>query len=234
MIIKNSFFSKLTVALVIFLLVSCAPLKKYKGSVQGWEADIRKFEQLDSANDYPDDAILFMGSSSIRLWSSLAEDMEPYHVIQRGFGGSKISDVAWYTPRIVYPHKCQAVVLFVANDITGSDEDKTPAEIARLFQYIVRTIHKKQPGLPVFYIEITPTESRWKVWPKIQEGNKLIKNLSQKLPDVYFIETAGSFLNSNGKPEPSLFLKDKLHLNAEGYKIWKRIIKQSLDSVLKK
>jgi hypothetical protein len=112
--------------LVLFFVYSCSPLNKYKESVKGWETDIRSFEHQDSITRYPDDAILFMGSSSIRLWSTLQEDMKPYHTIQRGFGGSKISDVAWYTPRIVYPHKVQAVVIFVANDITGSDEDKTP------------------------------------------------------------------------------------------------------------
>lgn len=231
---KNIPASYLTTTLLVLFIVSCSPLKKYKNSVQGWEADIRKFEQLDSIHKYPDDAILFMGSSSIRLWNSLEEDMKPYKVIQRGFGGSKFSDVAWYTPRIVYPHKCKAVVIFVANDIVGSDEDKTPAEVASLFSYTVKTIRKKLPEVPVFYIQVTPTERRWNVWPKIQEGNMLIKNLSARLYKVYYIETADKFLNPEGKPRQELFIKDKLHLNEDGYKVWTGIIKHELDAVLKK
>ena len=231
---KNTFASVLTTTLLLLFIVSCSPLKKYKNSVQGWEADIRKFEYLDSVQQYPADAILFMGSSSIRLWNTLSEDMKPYNVIQRGFGGSKFSDVAWYTPRIVYPHKCQAVVIFVANDIVGSDEDKTPAEVASLFSYTVRKIRRKLPDVPVFYIQVTPTERRWSVWPKIQEGNALIRDLSTKLRNVHYIETADYFLNQEGKPRQDLFIKDKLHLNEEGYKVWTRVIKNNLDAVLKK
>ena len=220
--------------LLIAFLISCSPLNKYKDSVKGWEADIRKFEQLDSIQKYPDDAVLFMGSSSIRLWNTLQDDMKPYSVIQRGFGGSRISDVAWYTPRIVYPHKCKAIVIFVANDIIGSDQDKSPEEVAELFRNIVKTIRKKLPETPVFYIEVTPTESRWKVWPKIQEGNMLVKQQCEKFQNVYFIETASFFLNNEGKPKTNLFIKDNLHLNPEGYKTWTSIIKRNLDDVLKK
>lgn len=231
-ILSLAFTTVVTVSLVLFY--ACSPLKKYKTSVQQWEGDIRKFEQLDSTSYYRHDAILFMGSSSIRLWNTLPDDMRPYYVIQRGFGGSKLSDVAWYTPRIVYPHEVQAVVIYVGNDITGSDQDKTPQEVAGLFRYIVKTIRKKMPETPIFYIEITPTESRWKVWNKIQEGNSLVKQQCAMLHNVYFIEAADNFLNQEGKPNAFLFQKDKLHLNAEGYRIWSGIIKKNLDNVLKK
>lgn len=231
---KFSILLNSTIVLVLIsFILSCSPLQKYKSQVSGWEPDIQKFEQLDKTETYPDDAILFMGSSSIRLWNSLQEDMQPYHTIQRGFGGAKISDVAWYTPRIVYPHKCKAVVIFIANDITGSDDDKTPQEIAGLFRYIVKTIRKEQPSTPVFYIQVTPTESRWTVWPTIQEGNTLIKKQCEALSNVHFIETEKYFLDEDGKPKSSLFIDDRLHLNRDGYKVWTGVIKQNLDSILK-
>lgn len=221
------------IALALSIVFSCSPLKEYKLSAKKWEADIQKFEKLDSVEKYPANAVLFMGSSSIRLWSTLPEDMKPYHVIQRGFGGAKISDLAYYTPRIVYPHQCSAIVMFVANDITGSTDDKTPQEVASLFTYIVKTIRKKLPETPVFYIEVTPTESRWKVWSKISEGNSLIKKQTESLHKVYFIKTADAFLNSEGKPDAGLFLDDKLHLNEQGYKVWTTLIKNELNRVLK-
>lgn len=227
-------FNSFVCLVFLSFILSCSPVNKYKSHVSGWEPDIKKFEQLDKTETYPDDAILFMGSSSIRLWNTLQEDMQPYHTIQRGFGGAKISDVAWYTPRIVYPHKCKAIVIFIANDITGSDEDKTPQEVAGLFRYIVKTIHKKLPQTPIFYIQVTPTESRWSVWPKIQEGNALVKKQCESLSNVHFIETEKYFMNEEGKPKPSLFLDDRLHLNKEGYQVWTGVIKQNLDSVLKK
>lgn len=118
--------------ILLLLLVSCSPLRKYQDlpEVKAWETEIVKFEVSDRKETYPNDAILFAGSSSIKLWSTLAEDMSPYPVIQRGFGGSRLSDLAVYAERIFKPHPCRAIVLFVANDISGSDRDKSPDEVA--------------------------------------------------------------------------------------------------------
>src|SRR5512133_2165225 len=167
---------KYLLLLVSFAILSCSPVSKYKSlpEVKSWENDIQKFEQLDKSETYPKNAILFAGSSSIRLWSSLEKDMAPYAVIQRGFGGSKLSDLAVYANRIFDPHPCSAIVLFVANDITGSDQDKSPREVAILFRNILKTIRKSHPETPVFWIEITPTTLRWKVWPEIQKANHMI------------------------------------------------------------
>ena len=122
--------------LISFAVLSCSPVKKYKDlpEVQAWENDIQKFEQLDKSEKYSDDAILFAGSSSIRLWSTLGKDMSPYPVIQRGYGGAKLSDFAVYADRIFAPHPCRAIVIFIANDITGSESDKSPKEVAALVQ----------------------------------------------------------------------------------------------------
>jgi hypothetical protein len=99
---------KYLILVICFILLSCSPVRKYQSlpEVKFWEKDIEKFEQLDKSEKYPDDAILFAGSSSIRLWASLEEDMSPYHVIQRGYGGAKLSDFAVYAQRIFNPHKC--------------------------------------------------------------------------------------------------------------------------------
>ena len=113
-------------------MFACSPLGKYRNlpEVKSWENDIKNFEQLDNTEKYQDDAILFAGSSSIRLWTTLEKDMAPYHVIQRGYGGAKLSDFAVYARRIFDPHPCKAIVIFVANDITGTEQDKTPEEVA--------------------------------------------------------------------------------------------------------
>ena len=119
---------------ILFLLISCSPLRLYQQlpEVKTWENDIRKFEQLDSIKTYPENALLFAGSSSILLWSTLAQDMAPYPVIQRGYGGAKLSDFVVYAKRIIYPHLCRAIVIFIANDITGGEKDKKPEEVAKL------------------------------------------------------------------------------------------------------
>lgn len=215
-------------------LASCSPLKEYRQSpeVKAWEPEIRKFEHLDSTVVYGHDAILFVGSSSIRLWSDIAADMAPYQVIQRGFGGSKLSDVAVYAERIIYPHPCRAVVLFVANDITGGESDKSPEEVARLARYVVRTVHTRFPGTPVCWISTTPTPLRWKVWNNIKQANALIRQLERNDRQFHFIDTEEAFLNEKGLPKEELFLSDNLHLNRDGYAIWAALIKAQLNTVL--
>ncbi|HLP73423.1 MAG TPA: glycerophosphodiester phosphodiesterase family protein [Bacteroidales bacterium] len=220
--------------LILLIFAACSPVKKYQSTpeVQGWEDDIRKFEQLDETEKYPGNSILFTGSSSIRLWSTLEKDMAPYNVIQRGFGGSKLSDFAVYARRIVDPHPCSAVVIFIANDITGSENDKTPAEVAALFKYSLSLIRKTHPSTPVFWIEVTPTPLRWKAWPKIREANSMIQDFCRKHENTYFISTSTEFLNPEGTPIRQYFRDDKLHLNEEGYKVWSGIIKNEISKVV--
>ena len=224
------------ILIFLFLVISCSPLKDYTGrpEITKWEADVEKFEALDRTETYPDDAIMFAGSSSIRLWSTLKLDMAPYNVIQRGYGGAMLSDYAVYAGRIFSPHKCSALVFFIANDITGGTSDKSPEEVVKLFSYIHRTFRKTNPGKPVFYIAVTPTRLRWKAWPEIVRANDLVKEWCDHHRDTYFIRTDTAFLNSSGEPREELFIQDKLHLNAVGYKIWTQIIKGEIDKVLKK
>jgi lysophospholipase L1-like esterase len=219
---------------LLVMLAACSPLKDYRQSpeVKAWEPEIRRFEHLDSTSVYGNDAILFVGSSSIRLWFNIAADMAPYPVIQRGFGGSKLSDVATYAKRIIYPHPCRAVVFFVANDITGSESDKTPEEVARLAAYVVKTVHARFPGTPVFWISTTPTASRWQVWEQIKQANALIEKLEKRDRNFHYIATEQAFLNDKGMPREELFLTDRLHLNRDGYAIWAALIKAELNSVL--
>ncbi len=216
-------------------LASCNVSRKYTAEAsKTWEKDILKFEQQDKSEKDPDNAIFFAGSSSIRLWSTLKEDVAPYPVIQRGFGGSKFSDLAVYAKRIIYPHQFRALVIFEANDITGSKTDKSPEEVVKLFRNIVSTVRKKYADQPIFLLEITPTKSRWAVWPTVKQTNQMLKETCSKLHNTYFIETASAYLNNDGKPREELFIKDMLHQNHDGYIIWGDLVKKKLDDVLPK
>lgn len=220
--------------LIILVSLSCAPLSKYSElpEVKAWESDIEKFELLDVTKSYPSDAILFAGSSSIRLWSTIGKDMMPYNVIQRGYGGAKLSDFAVYADRIIYPHPCKAIVIFIANDISGNENDKSPLEVSQLFRKTLYIIRRKFTDTPVFWISVTPTPSRWSVWPEIKEANGMIKEFCESHRNTYFIDTEKYFLNSSGLPRSELFIEDKLHLNDEGYRTWSGIIRNELNNVL--
>lgn len=190
------------------------------------------FESEDRAQGYPERSILFIGSSSIRLWSTLAEDMAPYKTIKRGFGGSSLPDVIFYADRILERHMPCAVVLFVANDITGSSGDKSPQEVAKDYAQLIHIIRKRCPSVPVFVVAITPTGSRWKVWPQIQRANEEISEMVKQFTGVAFIPTEKYFLKENGQPDEKLFIGDQLHLSASGYAVWTSVIRPYLDKAM--
>ena len=220
--------------LILWLLYAfiCFPSIAQSSETDVWEKDIRKFEHLDSVETYPANAVLFAGSSSIRLWSSLASDMAPYPVIQRGYGGARLTDFSVFAERIIYPHPCRAIVLFVANDITGSEMDKSPEEVRDLFLNVLNTIREKFPDIPVFWIAITPTRLRWNAWPQIEKANILIQKACKKNKNTYFISTENVFLNSSGLPKDELFRTDHLHLNEDGYVVWTSVIRKELEKVI--
>jgi hypothetical protein len=222
--------------LVSLAVLSCSTVNRYYSlpEVKAWETDIQKFELLDKNETYSKEAILFAGSSSIRLWATLEKDMAPYPVIQRGYGGAKLSDFDFYADRIFRQHMCKAIVIFIANDITGSKEDKSPEEVASLFKNLLKIIRKSHPLTPVFWIAITPTGSRWPVWNEIQKANALIENICKQGNNTYFIRTDYAFLDDNGLPLKEYFIEDQLHLNELGYEIWTKIIKKDLDLILNK
>lgn len=218
---------------ILFLLTSCATKRTSLQGLEKWEKDITDFEKLDQTEKYADNALLFVGSSSIRLWSTIKDEMAPYPIIQRGFGGSNSPAVLAYIQRIVYPHPFSAIVIFIANDITGSPTDLTPKESADNFRNIVKSIRTRYKKQPVFIVEITPCQSRWKKWPAIQQNNARLEAFCKKGKNLYFIETAQNFLNEKGEPRNELFRDDHLHLNREGYKVWGGLIKHEVDKRLK-
>lgn len=198
-----------------------------------WESEMLEFEALDRENNYPPESILFTGSSSIRLWDTLEQDMTPYPVIKRGFGGSKMTDVLHYADRYIDVHTFRAVVIFVANDIQGDSGDRSPEEVRDLFRDFILTIRSYNKEAPVFIIAITSTNSRWQVWPQSKEANSLIAKLCDEHENALFIPTEDLFLDSSGRPKPELFLEDQLHLNDEGYQLWTKRIRSYIDPVLK-
>ncbi len=206
---------------------------RWQNDIDGWEDDIAAFEELDQTEQDPPNAILFVGSSSIRRWDTIRQDMAPYPVIQRGYGGAKFSDLAYYIDRIALPHQFRAMVIFVGNDISGNEKDKTPEEIVRFFQHTVRVIRQERPQVPIFCIDVRPSIARWQVWPETVVANRALEVACEQDPNLYFLKTADLLLNEAGQPRSELLDEDELHLNADGYRVWAKRIKQVLQSVLR-
>ena len=193
-----------------------------------WEDDIAAFEVEDQLTPPPEEAIVFVGSSSIRLWSTLAEDMDPMPVIQRGFGGSKLFDAIYYTDRIITPYKPKMLVVFSGtNDIAGNNP-KQAEEVTALYEQFVDRVHHKLSDLPIYFIAISPTRSRWEHKKIVFETNRRVAEMASNDDRLFFIDTASALLDESGEPNDDLFQGDQLHLNEDGYAVWTSIIKPVL------
>lgn len=200
---------------------------------QRWEKEISEIEARYSEFK-PTGRIVFLGSSSIRLWETLEQDMAPFDVLNHGFGGSKVVDSTFYLNRLVYPFKPKALVIFTGtNDINGiKGNSKSGEQVFFSVVNLIETFHELYSHIPIFYISITPTPLRWKVWQDADTANQLVTKYAEKNPYITMIDTTEAFLNTNGKPKKSLFIKDHLHLNEKGYALWTSIIKPVLDEKL--
>ncbi len=227
------FLNAIFVTLLFAQVTAEDPFAPYRQAAEErWEKDIRELESLDSRETDPPDAILFIGSSSIRMWDSMAEDMVPWPTIRRGYGGAKLSDLGVFVERLTKPHAFRALVIFVANDISGGEQDKSPEKVLELYQHIVEKIRKSRPTEPIYFVGITPSSSRFQVWPEIRNANQLIRKYCESSPHLYYIDTAQRYLNAEGMPNDALFKDDKLHLNRQGYKLWGEIIQAKLNETL--
>lgn len=197
-----------------------------------WSKAIDAFDSQNAVETSSDDAVLFIGSSSIRRWDTIAKDMAPFETIRRGYGGAKFTDMGVFAKRITSPHHYRALVMFVGNGVVGEPTDHSPDMIESLARHIVNVSHQHQPGAPVFLIEITPCEKRFSAWSKIRAVNARLREVALSTPDTYFVPTASHYLTANGVPRPELFVDDRLHLSQQGYSLWASLIKRRLNDVL--
>lgn len=193
-----------------------------------WETEIRAFERADQAHPPKPGMIVFTGSSSIRRWETLAEEMAPLEVINRGFGGAQLDDVDLYLQRIVIPYKPRAVVLYAGDNDLAEGTSKTPETVLREFQQFVRIVHEALPQTWIYYICIKPSTLRWAQWPQMKAANELIAAYIRTQPRTQYIDIASPMLKPDGTPRRELLAADGLHPTPECYRLWTSIIKPVL------
>ena len=195
-------------------------------AAEPWEEDIQKFEQSDRQQPPPDHPIVFVGSSTIRLWD-LAKSFPDLPAINRGFGGSTVADVVRYVDRIVLRYKPRAIVFYSGdNDIAGG---KTPEQVAADFAALHKAIRAELPDVPIVFLPTKPSIQRWQLVEKMRDSNRRIKQLCESDPHLIYVDTATPLLGDDGKPRAELFQSDGLHLNDAGYKLWTSIVKPLLE-----
>ena len=200
----------------LVLVVSLLPLRGFADPAK-WEKEIAAFEQADREHPPEKGGIVFTGSSTIRRWKNLAADFPGFRVVNRGFGGSQMEDSAYFTGRILVPHEPAAIVIFAgSNDINAG---KTADAVVADFKAFVAKVRARLPKTEIGFIEITTSPSRWSQREKVIEANRQIRAFCEESQGVKFIAVREKFLGTNGEPREELFEADRLHPNADGYKI---------------
>lgn len=190
-----------------------------------YEPEIRAFEATDRASPPLPGQVLFIGSSSIRLWSTLAEDLKPAPIINRGFGGSKTHEVLAVFDRIVPVCRPAVIVYYCGDNDLGTDNTDAEAA-ARGFIDFDRRARALWPDVKVFYISIKPSLARWSNWPAMQRANNLVRSYCERTHNARFLDAATPTLTADGRPDPTIFEPDGLHLNAKGYAVWASVIRE--------
>ena len=187
-----------------------------------WEKEITAIENRDARTDSNKHGIVFVGSSSIRKWTSLAEDFPQHHVLNHGFGGSQLSDAAYFADRLVLAYEPSFIVVYSGgNDINAK---KTPEQVFESFCAFVTRIREKQPETPIAYLSIAGNPKRWSQVAEVIKTNGMIETYTKQHPGLIFIDVFHPMLSTNGLPRPEIFSNDNLHMNAEGYKLWAKVV----------
>lgn len=187
-----------------------------------WEAEIRAFEAADRSDPPPAGGVLFVGSSSIRLWETLAEDFPGEHTINRGFGGSEIADATRFADRIVLPYRPRAIVLYAGdNDLMNG---KKPERVRDDFVAFVARVRRDVPGVCIGFVSVKPSPARRHLLPAMRRANRLVRDYAAAQPGVAYLDVFTPMLDGAGEPRTELFVDDMLHMDRDGYTLWIAVI----------
>ena len=191
-----------------------------------FQAEIEAFEQQDRAAPPPPGAVLFLGSSTIRLWTKLEQDFPGIPVVNRGFGGSQIEDSLRYAPRLVLPLKPKTIVFYAGeNDLAAG---RTPEQVVADFQRLAADVQTALPATRILFVSLKPSPCRAGLLDAMREVNARIRDWLQPDPRLEFVDVFTPMLDEAGAPRAELFADDRLHLNAAGYALWTRILRPRL------
>jgi lysophospholipase L1-like esterase len=195
-----------------------------------WQTDIAAFAAADRAQAPPAHPVLFVGSSSIRMWSSLSADFPGRAVINRGFGGSRIPDATYYADRLVGPYHPRAIVFYAGdNDLA---EGCTPEQVRDAFGAFVRRARSLDADVPVAFIAIKPSMARKSLLPQIRRANALVREYARGQKGIGYLDVFTPMLGPDGQPQPTWFGPDGLHMNRQGYRLWTGLVRNWLHATL--
>ncbi|PQO44375.1 SGNH/GDSL hydrolase family protein [Blastopirellula marina] len=214
--------------LVLIALAACwSPALAETFDPARWEADIAKMEARDAKTPPAKEGVVFIGSSSIRMWD-LPKYFPDQPVVNHGFGGSHLEDSVYYVDRMITPLKPHAVVVYAGdNDIAHK---YTPERIRDDFLKFVAKVHEDLPETKIVFIAVKPSLSRWNLVDQVRATNRLIAAECEKSDLLTFIDVDAPMLGEDGKPRKELFKSDGLHMTDAGYQIWTKLVQPEIQN----
>ncbi|XXX80938.1 GDSL-type esterase/lipase family protein [Sorangium sp. So ce134] len=186
-----------------------------------YEPDVLALEEEQRRSPAPPGSIVFYGSSSIRLWSTLRDDFPDVPVVNRGFGGSTMAACSWFFWRLVRPLAPRALVLYAGDNDIGDGE--APAEVVKQLGFLVKQLDEAAGPVPLTFITIKPSVARFHLLERIREANALAAELLAARPRTYVLDVVEPMLD-DGRPRPELYEPDGLHLSPDGYRLWRDLL----------
>ncbi|EKU26389.1 SGNH/GDSL hydrolase family protein [Xanthomonas graminis] len=208
------------------IAAAAAPKIPEQVSSADWEQDMQRFAQADAAHPPKRGGVLFVGSSSIRFWTSLASDFPGVDTLNRGFGGSEIRDSTWYADRIVVPYRPRLIVFYAGDNDLNSG--RSPQQLREDFLAFVARVRHDLPTTRIAYLSIKPSPARAALLPRVADANALLRKAAAGLKQVDFIDVYTPMLGADGQPRGELFGPDHLHMNPAGYALWRDIVRPYL------
>ncbi len=216
------------VRLVKIFFFVCLFIVNTDVAAQPFANEIAAFKKQDAVLFPPKNEILFVGSSSFRMWKDVQTAFPNHIIINRGFGGSALPDVIRYADEIIFPYQPKQIVIYCGeNDIAAADS-VTAQMVLERFKILFSEIRKELVDVPVLFVSIKPSPSRWAMKDRMITANKLIKKYLKKQKHTKYISVWKAMLAPGGEPIKDIFIGDNLHMNTKGYAIWQKIIEPCL------
>jgi lysophospholipase L1-like esterase len=209
----------LTVFLLLCFIFSFSQEKK----PMFWQ-DIQNFKKADQETPPPKDAILFIGSSSFTRWTDVADYFPDKVIINRGFGGSRLTDLNYFADDLLAPYQPKQIIIYCGENDFADNHQLKAQEVVNRYKAFYRKIRERFPDIEVDYISIKYSPSREVIWPQMKIANKKIAAFMKKEANAEFIDVTKAMQDANGNVRKDIFVEDMLHFKPEGYQIWKKVI----------
>jgi lysophospholipase L1-like esterase len=198
---------------------------QYDPEVQ-WGKSITHYERLDSLSTPQPGGILFLGSSSFTIWEDVRDYFPGKNIVNRGFGGSQMSDILHFKERLILPYQPNQIVVYVGeNDL---DAGESPESVFEEGKQLVSWTREHFPNVQFLFLSVKPSPRRWDLRDKMKDLNLMLAEFALENKFVDYVNIWDPMIGENGRPRNEIYMKDSLHMNANGYKIWQKVMESHL------